>query len=96
LKRETHEEEKNNQKGGGRGRRRRETKGFALLPKLAQMKRFQVREERFFLLDSPVTYKLTFRTIFSDGRITLIKSTLSNLPTYFMSLFPLSIVLPIA
>jgi len=23
------------------------------------------------------------------GRVTLIKSTLSNLPTYFMSLFPL-------
>jgi hypothetical protein len=30
------------------------------------------------------------------GRITLIKSTLSNLPTYFMSLFPSLLVLPIA
>jgi hypothetical protein len=27
--------------------------------------------------------------LFKGGRITLIKSTLSNLPTYFMSLFPL-------
>lgn len=25
------------------------------------------------------------------GRVTLINSTLSNLPTYFMSLFPLSV-----
>jgi hypothetical protein len=49
LKREIHEDEKNNQKGGGRGRRSRETKGFAFLPKLARMKRFQVREDRFFL-----------------------------------------------
>jgi hypothetical protein len=39
LKRETHEEEKNIQKGGGRGKGR-ETKGFALLPKLARMRRY--------------------------------------------------------
>jgi hypothetical protein len=30
------------------------------------------------------------------GRVTLIKSTLSNLPTYFMSLFSSRLVLPIA
>jgi len=30
------------------------------------------------------------------GRITLIKSTLSNLPTYFISLFSSRLVLPIA
>jgi hypothetical protein len=27
--------------------------------------------------------------LFKGGRVTLIKSTLSNLPTYFLSLFPL-------
>ena len=27
--------------------------------------------------------------LFKGGRVTLIKSTLSNLPTYFLSLFPI-------
>ena len=29
--------------------------------------------------------------LFKGGRVTLIKSTLSNLPTYFLSLFPIPI-----
>jgi hypothetical protein len=47
VKRETHEEEKNIQRGEGRGGGG-EPKGLPSPPKLARMRSFQVREERFF------------------------------------------------
>jgi hypothetical protein len=48
MKRKTQQKEKgkNIQQGGGRGRRR-ETRRFALLPKLTRLRRFQ-REKRGF------------------------------------------------
>jgi hypothetical protein len=74
LKRETHEEEKNNQKGGARARgKRRETRGFTLLPKLARMTMFQVREREVFSLllnrsvDSQTPYRKTTVTIINNN-----------------------------